>query len=80
MSGQNKPVFVRPFKEEARPGLPGRTQRGLCSLCLEQRGGSELRCGGPPLAHPEPSSSQTPEPGKVEDLHLAPAGIPHGKG
>lgn len=38
MSGENKPVFVRPFKEEAWLGLLGRTQRGLCSLCREQRG------------------------------------------
>ena len=72
MSGENKQVFVRLFKEEAQPGLSSRTQRGLCLLCPEP--------GGPSLGHPEPSSS--PDIGAEHSRWISTwrAGISHQKG
>lgn len=54
MSGENKRVFVGPFKER-RPGQGSSAHRGACALSVWGSGAHSRPAWalGPPLAHPE---------------------------
>lgn len=67
MSGGEQASLCRAFKEP-RPGLPGGTQTGLCSLSRQQRACSVLRSGVLRVHIRSPLPPWTLEPGKVEGV------------